>query len=287
MSRQIIALQGVPASGKTTWAQNFLKNHPGWVRVNRDDIRKHMSDSWSPEQEQHVKEIEDFIITSSLNKDLNVIIDDTNLQEYTIEHIKELAKAHEAEVEWKFMDINLQEALDRDSKREHPAGEKTIVNFFTKFFPNKMDGNYRYMKEFNNDLPNAILVDLDGTLALGKGRGWFDYDKVCNDQVEFRVAHLIRTIQQQNHNIIFITGRDEECRDVTSDWIDKNLNIPYRLYMRKHDDKRPDNEIKLEIFKQHIEQEFNVVAVFEDRNKVVDMWRQQGLLCCQVYYGDF
>lgn len=286
MGKQIIAMQGAPASGKTTWVQNFMKTHPGWVRVNRDDIRKDMSNPWSPEQEQHAKDIEDFIITSSLNKDLNVIIDDSNLHEKTIQHIEELAEMYEASLEWKKMEVDLQTAIERDANRENPVGEKVIVDFYIKYFPNKM-GNYRYMREFNKELPNAILVDLDGTLALGKGRGWFDYDKVCNDQVEFRVAHLIHALQQQKHNIIFITGRDEECRGVTSDWLDANLNIPYRLYMREHDDERPDNTIKLEIFKRDIEPEFNVVAVFEDRNKVVDMWRQQGLLCCQVYYGDF
>lgn len=286
MSKQIIAMQGAPASGKTTWAQNFLKSHPGWVRVNRDDIRKYMSSPWSPEQEQHVKDIEDFIITSSLNKGLNVIIDDTNLQEKTVSHIIELADMYEAELEWKRTEIDLQTAIERDSLRENPVGEKTIVDFFIKYFPSKM-GNYRYMKEFNKDLQNAILVDLDGTLALGKGRDWYDYDKVINDQIEFRVAHMIHSLQQQGHQIIFITGRDEECRGVTTEWLDMNLTVPYMLYMREHGDKRPDNEIKLEIYKQEIENEYNVVAVFEDRNKVVDMWRQQGLLCCQVYYGDF
>ena len=286
MSKRIIAMQGAPASGKTTWAQHFLKSNPGWVRVNRDEIRKSMSSPWSPEQEQHVKDIEDFIITSSLNKDLNVIIDDTNLHEKTIQHIKELADIYEADLEWKLMEVDLQTAIERDSQRENEVGQQVIVDFFIKYFPYKM-GNYRYMKEFDKNLPNAVLVDLDGTLALGKGRGWFDYDKVINDQLEFRVAHIVRSLQQQGHKIILITGRDEECRGVTTEWLDANLTIPYILYMRSHGDKRSDSEVKLEIYKQEIEKEYNITSVFEDRNKVVDMWRQQGLLCCQVYYGDF
>ena len=57
--------------------------------------------------------------------------------------------------------------------------------------------------------------------------------------------------------------------------------------MREKDDKRSDEEVKKEIYEKYIKSWFSVVMVFEDRNKVVDMWRNEGLLCSQVREGDF
>ena len=45
--------------------------------------------------------------------------------------------------------------------------------------------------------------------------------------------------------------------------------------------------MKEEIYDQYIKDKYNVAAVFDDRDRVVKMWRDKGLLCCQVYYGDF
>ena len=59
------------------------------------------------------------------------------------------------------------------------------------------------------------------------------------------------------------------------------------ILMRKQGDFRPDEEVKLEIYYNEIEPRYNVIAVFDDRDKVVKMWRENGLMCCQVYYGDF
>ena len=42
-----------------------------------------------------------------------------------------------------------------------------------------------------------------------------------------------------------------------------------------------------ELYEKYIKDSYNVLCVFDDRQKVVDMWREEGLLCCQVYYGDF
>ena len=57
--------------------------------------------------------------------------------------------------------------------------------------------------------------------------------------------------------------------------------------MRSRGDKRPDQVIKKEIYDKYIKDKFNVLCVFEDRDKVVEMWRDEGLLCNQVYYEDF
>jgi len=74
----------------------------------------------------------------------------------------------------------------------------------------------------------------------------------------------------------------------TERWLAKH-NVPYdMLIMRKHTDTRKDSIIKKEIFDEHIKGKYFVRFVLDDRNQVVDMWRQDlGLPCLQVYYGDF
>jgi hypothetical protein len=60
-----------------------------------------------------------------------------------------------------------------------------------------------------------------------------------------------------------------------------------KLFMRKTGDIRSDDIVKREIYETHIKPEWNVVCVLDDRQRVVDMWREIGLTCLQVDYGDF
>ncbi len=57
--------------------------------------------------------------------------------------------------------------------------------------------------------------------------------------------------------------------------------------MRKTDDFRPDEDVKKEIYNENIKNKFNVLYVFDDRNSVVNIWRNEGLTCLQVANGDF
>lgn len=284
--KKILALQGVPASGKTTWAKEFMLSHLGWVRVNRDDIRSAMSGSWSPEQEQHVKDIEDFIITSSLNNGKSVIVDDTNLNPKTIKHLRDLASIYECELEFKEFKVDFRTALERDRNREHSVGEKVLRNFFLKYCPEEM-ADKRYMKELDRQKPKCIICDLDGTLALNAGRDWFDYGKVITDKLDWRINDVLFEFYY-THDLIFITGRDEECREVTEKWINEVAGHEnFKLYMRSHGDKRPDQDVKKELYEKYVEPHYNVSCVLEDRNKVVEMWRELGLLCLQVCDGNY
>ena len=84
-----------------------------------------------------------------------------------------------------------------------------------------------------------------------------------------------------------MTGRDGICEKETAEWLTKNL-IPYNgLVMRTAGDNRKDNIVKLELFKKHIADNYNVMGVFDDRDSVVKMWRDIGLTCLQANYGAF
>jgi hypothetical protein len=63
--------------------------------------------------------------------------------------------------------------------------------------------------------------------------------------------------------------------------------IKFELFMRNANDYRPDEIVKKEIYEREIKGKYDIICVFDDRNKVVDMWREEGFLCCQVAEGDF
>ena len=144
----------------------------------------------------------------------------------------------------------------------------------------------------------AIIVDLDGTLSDCRSRikyavnkEWKEfYGRLGEDEPNPYVRILVRHLQQQmsdKYEIIYLTGRPEEYRRETENWLKKYDLSADLLYMRETDDFRPDADIKLEIFNSKIKPNFNVKLVLEDRSRVVKMWRSIGLECWQVAGGDF
>ena len=86
---------------------------------------------------------------------------------------------------------------------------------------------------------------------------------------------------------MIVSGRRDSCKEVTSRWLSDN-NIPFDyLLMRKTGDTRKDSIIKQELYEEHIKDKYFVEFVLDDRDQTVQMWREQGLLCLQVYYGNF
>ena len=95
------------------------------------------------------------------------------------------------------------------------------------------------------------------------------------------------------NDVAIWTGRIESVRDKTLGWL-KHHGIYYRqhfqeLKMRPDHDRRRDYQIKNE-WLCDAQDRYGLGKpdlVFEDRQRVVDMYRSHGITCCQVDYGDF
>lgn len=288
---KILVLCGPPASGKSTHAREFIKGKTDWVIVNRDSIREGRGEYWIPSQEDYISDLEEFSIRAAIKRNYNVIIDATNLNPKTQEKWRKIATETKSSIEFKEFYIPFKEALERDKNRERSVGEKVLKNFYLKYYPDKYAeeiSDKRYILEQNKSLPKCIIVDIDGTVAINQGRSPYDLTKVSEDKPNYPLVDLLR-ILSGSVDIIFFSGREgtEQCRQDTAKWLNDNVGIPYQLYMRKEKDYRGDEIIKEELFKENIENNYYCVAVFDDRNKVVNKWRELGLLCCQVYEGDF
>ena len=294
----ITVLQGVPASGKSTWAKEYASKYLNTVIVSRDEIREATGKYWVPDREVYISEVEEFQIRSAVKNNLNVIIDATNLNPKTIEKWKNLAKELNTKIEFKPFYIDFKTALERDSTRSRSVGKRVLESFFSRYFPEELKDYYtdNRLKFINLETqkPKCIIVDLDGTICLHNGRNPYDLSRVSEDVPNKDLIEILQVLNKKYY-IFFVSGREgtDQCFFDTRCWLIKNFGDPnledtsWELLMRKEHDTRKDSVVKEEIYHSCIERNFYPVAVFDDRNQTTDMWRSLGLLCNQVYYGDF
>jgi len=283
--KEVIILKGLPASGKSTYAKELIDKNPSkYKRINKDDLRAMFDNGkWSKSNEKFILEIRNNLIEKSLLEGYSVIVDDTNLSskhEKTIQQIiNKLDK--NINIEIKFFDIDVKECIERDLKRPNSVGEKVIRQMYNQFLKPKLE-------QYNNDenLPKAIICDIDGTLAKMENRSPYDISKVSEDRLNIPIYNILNHFKK-NYNIILISGRDSICRKETEEWLEK-YNVPYNeLFMRVEGDIRKDNIIKEELFNQYIKDKYYVEFILDDRDRVVEMWRDKGFTCLQVDYGNF
>jgi len=293
--KTVILLRGLPASGKSTYAKQLVKENPGmYKRINRDDMRE-MLDAYkfSKSNEKFVKRLRDHLILESLRDGKHVIVDDLNLSSKNYNRVEQLLQQYkkqtgeQVKLEVKEFEIDLQEAIERDAKRMRPVGRERITQLYNQFYGDKK-GRGPFYTEQDRSLPKAIICDLDGTLAIINHRDPFDASKCADDELNEPIADIVKTYKAKGVTIILLSGRTDNYMPQTLEFLAK-YEIPYdHLLMRKHGDARKDAIIKKEIVDNNIKGKYYVQFVLDDRNQVVDMWRNEiGYACLQVNYGDF
>lgn len=273
-------LKGLIASGKSTYANKLVKS--GYKRVNKDDLRA-MIDSgvWSRSNEDAIKKAEKSLAIQFLSDGHDVVVDDTN---FAYEKMwEQVAKEMGAEFEIKSFDTPLLECIRRDAGRgEKAIGEKNIFRMYENHVKPKSI-------EYNPLLPDCYIFDVDGTLAHTVDRSPYDYTNVKTDKVDDNIRDIFVALKNAKNNpkMIVLSGRDGACKIDTAEWLYDN-GIDYdKLFMRESGDDRKDYIIKNEIYENEIKDKYNVLAVFDDRNRVVELWRSLGIKCLQVGYGYF
>ncbi len=301
--RKVTICKGLPASGKSGWAkEQVAKSNCSIKRVNKDDLRSMLDSSkYSKGNETYVLKLRDHILLTSLDLGKNVIIDDTNFHPKHEETIRELVSDYNegiygnpqsvnVQVEVKFFEVDPQEAIERDLKRVNSVGAKVIWKMYNEFL--KPEAEKIVSLEQDKSLPHAIICDLDGTVALKGDRDIFDYTKVDQDIPNKLVIKVVENYLSygQGNKVIFLSGREDNCFEKTKIWIKDNIqlmDIESLLLMRKTGDTRKDCIVKKEIFDKYIKDKYYIEFILDDRNQVVDMWRNMGLICLQVANGDF
>jgi len=144
----------------------------------------------------------------------------------------------------------------------------------------------------------GVICDIDGTIADNKHRAvwvsskpknWKAYNKTMDQDTPIEwVIDIIQEFTVKGVPVIFCSGREEIYRDVTQAWINDHTGLREApLYMRGKKDYRRDDQVKSELYDTILADGFTPNLILDDRNQVVDMWRQRGLNCIQVAEGDF
>jgi predicted kinase len=132
MNQEIIITVGLPGSGKSTWAKQFVLNNPSYIRVNRDDLRRMFGKYDMPEREKLVTLIEDHIIAMAIGREYNVVIDATNFNN-KYKNIKSVMGRPVSITIQDFTNISLEECIRRDYEREHSVGEGVICRMYNQY----------------------------------------------------------------------------------------------------------------------------------------------------------
>lgn len=284
---EVIFTVGLPASGKSTWSKEFVQENPEYVRVSRDDLRKMRGTYWIPEQEDMITVNENQAIITALSHNLNVVIDATNLNVERVEKRIEMIKGimcKPIKITYKYFDTPIADCIQRDSLR----GDESVGAKVIKGMHRKIKGLLPiFVKQPESELPPAIIVDIDGTLAIMGDRSPFDWHRVDEDKVNEPVKLIVNKFLE-THEIILITGRDHDAKAKTVKWLDDNGILFDQIYFREAGLHIKDTIVKRELYENNVAGKYRVEFVMDDRNSVVDMWRRElGLVCLSPNYGDF
>jgi predicted kinase len=289
--------RGLPGSGKTTWA----RAQRGAVRVNRDDLRRMLhggplGQGWA---EIQVTAAQRAAAEALLRAGVNVICDDTNLRSRVVRELAELGLACGAQIVVQdFTDVPLEVCIARDVLRVEAerVGEDTIRGMHQRYLAGRklplplpdLTPTPGAVYVPPPGAPTAVLVDIDGTVAIMDGRSPYDMARVDEDTPNPAVIEAVRAMYAAGHRIIFCSGRTDDARQSTEAWLARHVGIPYEsLHMRMTGDQRKDSVVKREIFDLQVRERYHVVGVFDDRAQVVRMWRALGLTVFQVAEGAF
>jgi FMN phosphatase YigB (HAD superfamily) len=145
---------------------------------------------------------------------------------------------------------------------------------------------------------NCVIFDIDGTLANIHHRLNYVATRPKNFPAFYAAAerdepfeHIVMLAKllwtQAKYQIIICTGREETTRAQTTEWLAQHGINYHLLCMRRAGDSRQDVTVKEEILDEMIALGYSPLMVFEDRSRVVQMWRRRGIPCLQVAEGEY
>lgn len=146
-----------------------------------------------------------------------------------------------------------------------------------------------------------LIVDLDGTLCdcshrvhWAQAKEWEQFDAgIPEDKVNSTIRWICQMAQENGVGVIICTGRGEKNRNATLSWLKANDCSSFSdvILMRPEGDRTPDHQLKLQLVYDHFGSESaakeQVLCALDDRDRVVEAWRNAGFQCWQVQAGSY
>jgi len=166
---KLTILRGVPASGKSTYAKQFLIDNPDTVRVNMDSLRlMFRNETYDRKFEKLVKKSEIQVLEQCIRLGFDVIVDDTNL---TLKRIDSLINfvnvisCGNAEIEVITMNTHKDDCYNRNEHRKNRVPVNCMTDMFELFEKHYLSVDLllkaRGIKHtnINNNLMSEELID--------------------------------------------------------------------------------------------------------------------------------
>jgi len=132
-------LSGIPASGKSTWAKDYVLKNRNTVRINRDDLRNALfNDVYTDGNESFVNKAKLSLIKTSLEFDRNIILDDTHCYKdyliFLIDYIRNISKELNKNIRIEFIDFNIDvnKCVKRNIKRKGKLNKNVIYHMYNQ-----------------------------------------------------------------------------------------------------------------------------------------------------------
>ena len=297
--KKLILTRGIQGSGKSTWARQWVEEDPeNRVRINNDDIRNMLGKYWVLSRESLVSNIKEDLVKNAMNRGYDIVVDNMNLNPKEILFWKRIVDennkdvdSYKYEIEYKDFFISVEECIRRDAMRPNPIGEKVIRETWKRYKhfiqTTEVENYVKNLISFDDSKESCVVIDMDSTMCFNTTkRPWFGdgaAEGMINDVPNEGVQTLIYFLQ--NHtNIVVVTGRDTSQKEVTLKWLQNHGINPSELCFRKEGDYRKGVEVKKELIEQVLEH-YNIIAIFEDCEPIVQMYREMGLTVLQPNKG--
>ena len=149
------------------------------------------------------------------------------------------------------------------------------------------------------DKREFVVIDLDGTLCDSRHREQYARDKewerfhslLLQDKPWRDVQHLMDCLDFIGTTIVILTGRSEGWGAATNQWLLEHKIVGDTLLMRPEGDWRPDTELKPALLEKWMKEsgctKDDCLFIVEDRDKMVEEWRNRGYQCWQVRSGGY
>ena len=296
--KKLILCRGIQGSGKSTFARAWVEEDPeNRVRINNDDIRNMLGKYWVTSRENLVSSIKKNMAEEAINRGYNIVVDNMNLNPKEVLFWKDMVKmanmdpdGYQYEIEFKDFFIPLEECIRRDAMRPNPIGEKVIRETWKRykhFIQTTGVENYVNNLRKYTGKPKCIVIDMDSTMCFNTTkRPWFGdgaAEGMINDVPNTGMCDMIRQLQE-DFVIVVATGRDTTQEAVTKEWLAKQGINADEFYFRTNKDYRKGVVVKKEQIEAILEK-YDIVAIFDDCEPIVNMYREMGLTVLQPNKG--
>ncbi len=299
----LFILVGPPGSGKSTFANRRIFNDgdhgAATVYVNQDSQGK------GGHQE---------IFRNALYNKQDIILDRMNFNKQQRANYILEARKHDYFIEIIVLHQPYAVCLDRVLKRigkhetiiDEKGARSALQTFFTKYErPTEDEADKLTFIYPDGPKRKVVVCDLDGTLcdvehrrhhvrltqeelASGKRKNWTAFfQDIPKDPINQWCKDIIEGLHLSGIHVVFCSGRGDNERKVTQEWLDKHSLGSFPLYMRNRHDSRQDSIVKEIILDFEILCRYEPYFMIDDRQQVVDMWRRRGYVCLQCDPGDF